>query len=187
LGYIRAFIAVDVEGHELVSKITRIQDGLLETGLELKLVKPENLHFTVKFLNRIDEGLVGEIERVLKDLDLNKFHISIAGIGAFPSHRRPRVIWLGLKEGEKEFISLMKRVDGAVSKLGFPREQREPTAHLTIARVKRFRSTDALKKLFSTLIDVEIGMMLVDHVRIKKSTLTPKGPIYQTLAHIKLK
>ncbi len=184
--YIRAFIAVDVEGPEIVSRIRRIQDSLLETGSELKLVKPENLHFTVKFLDRIDEELVEEIERVLRELELKKFSINIAGIGTFPSHRRPRVIWLGVGDGEKEFISLMKEADNALSKLGFPRERREPTAHLTIARVKRVRSIEAIKKVFSTLADVEIGRMIVDHIRIKKSTLTPRGPIYETLANIEL-
>jgi len=187
LVYIRAFVAVDVEGPELVSRIRKIQDSLLETGSELRLVKPENLHFTVKFLDRIDDGLVGEIEKALRNLELNKFSINIAGIGAFPSHRRPRVIWLGVREGEKEFISLMRRADDAISKLGFPREHREPTAHLTVARVKRIRSIEAIRKLFSVLADVEIGRMVVDHVRIKKSTLTPKGPIYETLAEIELK
>jgi len=186
VGYIRAFIAVDVEKPDLVSRIVRIQDNLLEIGGELRLVRPENLHFTVKFLDRIEEGLVGEIERTLRELNFSRFPTKIAGIGAFPNHRRPRVIWLGLREGEDKFISLMKRVDEAVSKLGFPREQRKPTAHLTIARVKRIGSLEALKKLFSSLADVEIGEMMVDHIRIKKSTLTPKGPIYETLAHIEL-
>ncbi len=187
LVYIRAFVAVDVEGPELVSRIRKIQDSLLETGSELRLVKPENLHFTVKFLDRIDDGLVGEIEKALRDLELCKFSINIAGIGAFPSHRRPRVIWLGVREGEKEFISLMRMADDAISKLGFQREHREPTAHLTIARVKRIRSIEAIRKLFSALADVEIGRMVVDHIRIKKSTLTPKGPIYETLVDIELK
>lgn len=185
MGYIRAFISVDVEDPELISKIKRVQEGFIEAG-ELKLVKPENFHFTVKFLNRIDESLVGEIERVIRELKLSKFTINITGIGAFPSHRRPRVIWLGVKEGESEFTSMMRRVDEAVSKLGFPKEKREPTAHLTIARVKRIRSIDAMKKLFNKLVDVEIGKMTVDHVRIKKSVLTPKGPIYETLAEVKL-
>jgi len=187
LVYIRAFVAVDVEGPELVSRIRKIQDSLLETGNEFRLVKPENLHFTIKFLNRIDDGLVGEIEKVLRDLEISKFSINIAGIGAFPSHRRPRVIWLGVGEGEKEFISLMRRADNAISKLGLPREHREPTAHLTIARVKRIRSVEAIRKLFSAFSNVEIGRMIVDHIRIKKSTLTPKGPIYETLADIELK
>ncbi len=186
MGYIRAFIAVDVEGPELIFRIRRIQEDLLETGSKLKLVKPENLHFTVKFLNRIDESLVSEIEGNLRELKLNKFFINIAGIGAFPNRRRPQVIWLGVKEGENEFISLMRRVDEAVAKLGLPKERREPTAHLTIARVKRIGSIEAIKKLFSSLADVEIGRMSVDHIRIKRSTLTPQGPIYETLVDIKL-
>ncbi|RLG42822.1 MAG: RNA 2',3'-cyclic phosphodiesterase, partial [Thermoproteota archaeon] len=109
------------------------------------------------------------------------------GVGAFPSMSRPRVIWVGVEEGREELVRLMRWVDSRLRRLGFPREDREPHPHLTIARVKWLRDRESLKRVLSSLLSTDFGEIEVREIRLKKSTLTPKGPIYETLASIPLR
>lgn len=186
MGWIRAFLAVDIEDPRLVSEIGKIQQEILGTGNRLTLVKPGNMHYTVKFLGRTDSALVPEIERSVRNLGLSAFPIIAGDLGAFPTPARPRVIWIGAKQGREEFSELMSRVEEALSWLGFERERRKPVPHATLARVKRLTRPGPLKRIISKLSDVEIGQMSIGEIRVKSSVLTPGGPIYETLASVRL-
>ena len=183
---LRVFLAVDIEDPELVSEIKRIQGEIIEAGTKIRLVRPENLHFTVKFLGPTDPSLVPQIGSAIRDLGLMSFSIMIGALGAFPTPSRPRIIWIGVRDGEEEFEDMMAKVDGALSQLGFPRESRKHVAHATIARVKYPPSARGLRRIISERSQIEMGRMLVREIRIKGSTLTPAGPIYKTLDRIAL-
>ncbi|HDM92333.1 MAG TPA: RNA 2',3'-cyclic phosphodiesterase [Candidatus Korarchaeota archaeon] len=183
---IRTFIAVDLEDEEAIARIVQIQREILATGNDVKLVEPENLHVTLKFLGSVDEALIPEIGRVLSNPEMPPFRARLVGLGAFPNPTRPRVIWIGFEEGRREIAELMMWADARLRTLGFPKEAREPEPHLTIARVKRLRNRGSLRRLFTSLVSADVGIMEVSEIRVKKSILRPEGPIYETLISIPL-
>ena len=187
MGRIRTFVAVDLEDPQIAAKIGEIQRGIEATDNGVKPVELENLHITLKFLGSVDEALVPEIARALEGPDVAPFRARLFGVGAFPRMSRPRVIWVGVEEGREELVRLMRWVDSRLRRLGFPREDREPHPHLTIARVKWLRDRESLKRVLSSLLSTDFGEIEVREIRLKKSTLTPKGPIYETLASIPLR
>ncbi len=178
---LRTFVAVDLEDELVRGKIVDIQREISSSSARIKLVEPENLHITLKFLGEVEETripvIVKALEGALKGVD--PFRIRLERVGAFPRVSRPNVIWVGVSDGRDSLIRLANLVEDALRKVGFPKEKRSFEPHLTIARVK-YRSSD-LPSLITRVENVEIGEIEVREVRLKKSTLTPKGPIYETL------
>lgn len=183
---VRCFIAVDVEESDIVGKITKIQEELEGTGTRLKTVEPENLHITLRFIGEIPKPVVEAIKEKLSTLEFKSFTINFSGVGAFPRVEKPRVIWVGVDKGRDELSELSNRVNKLLSSLKIPKENKEFVPHLTIARVKSYPSPK-LPKVIMRLKDVAIGSMKVDNVKLKKSTLTSKGPIYDTLFRVEAK
>ncbi len=183
---IRSFIAVDIEDEGIVGKIVDIQEEISGSSAKLKLVERENLHFTLKFLGNVEESRLDLVRSVISDIakDYSPFTMLLHGIGAFPRISRPNVVWIGVLDGREDFIEIAKKLDRSLARLGFKRENKSFEPHLTIARVKGYSGNlpDILRKIG----DLEIGTIRVDEIRLKKSTLTPKGPIYETLYSAKL-
>ena len=183
---IRCFISVDVEDPELLDAIVEAQRRLLATGADLKPVERENLHITLRFLGEISPPLVEAVGQLIVETSFKPFRAVFHGVGAFPNPRRPRVIWIGVSEGAEELKTLHSRIERGLLDLGFRREDRAFTPHLTIARVRSGRNRDRLTTALHSLHDLEFGSLLVDRIRLKRSTLTPRGPIYSTLAETRL-
>ena len=178
---IRTFVAVDIEGEEVLSKIREVQSEITLSSARIKLVEPENLHLTLKFLGEVEEGRIPLIVKALGEAvsSFKEFKITLKGVGAFPKVSRPNVIWIGVGDGREKLIELANSVENSLRRVGFPKEKRPYEPHLTIARVK-YRSSD-LPTLIRKVEGTFIGDVSVREVRLKKSTLTPKGPIYETL------
>jgi len=180
---IRTFIAVN-----LVPAI-RARIGEAEQDFKIKgvkLVDPELIHVTLKFLGYVDEGRVDAIADALKKVEVAPFTADIRGIGGFPNARSPRVIWIGAGP-VASFEELNRQVEDLMAGIGFEREGRF-NAHVTIGRVK---SPDPEQKqrlpgLFEKYRDFEAGAMKVDRIHVMKSTLSPKGPKYEALREIPL-
>lgn len=171
----RLFIAVDLS-EELREKIAPILKTI--SGLNgVKAVEKENLHITLKFLGEVNEARVPAISEALKKVAFEPFKIYLKGFGFFPNERYARVAWIGIREGEEELRKLAEGVNSALKKVGFKPESF--TAHVTIARVKKPEG----RKIVEVLRDLEddFGWMDVRDFRLKKSTLTSKGPIYEDL------
>lgn len=178
----RCFIAVDVEEAQLLDAIAEAQRRLKSTGADLKLVERENLHITLRFLGEIPPSLAEAIGELIRESGFKPFRVSFRGVGAFPNINRPRVIWIGVSEGADELKRLHARIEKGLIGLGLRGEDRPFTPHLTIARVRSGRNLDRLAMALESLLDIEFGSLIVSSVRLKRSTLTPRGPIYTTLA-----
>ncbi len=174
----RLFVAVDIDDN-LRRSITPLLK-LLSSFKGIKAVEPENLHMTLKFLGEVDELKAGKIKRELEKIDFSPFEMEFSGIGFFPNSNYMRVIWIGTK-GEGIY-KLADEVEKGMKKLGFKKD-RDFKAHLTVGRVKRI-DPSSKSKLLKELEEYDrgYGKMLVKNFKLKKSTLTPKGPIYDDVA-----
>lgn len=177
---VRAFIAVDIESEETIKNIISLQRELEKFG-KFKIVSPENLHITLKFLGEIDPSKVDLVSEILGRLEAEGFTIELKGVGCFPSPSRPNVVWIGVTEGYEQLMHIWKFVEDNLSRHGFQRERRGFKPHLTVARVKFIINRQGFRRLVETHRNLKLGKEKVRTVKLKKSTLTPTGPIYSDL------
>jgi len=178
---VRAFVAIDLPA-SLREAFSFVQEPLRQCSGRLSIVDSPLLHITLKFLGEVPADQVVRVSDQLKTLSFPPFSVSISGISANnPKH--PRVIWAVVEDGGKT-AALADAVDSAVYNLGFSRETRPFRPHITIARVKEFHPDIA--RAIAPLSSWAGGEIPVDRILLKKSTLTPKGPIYETISEVLL-
>lgn len=176
----RAFISMDLEDKAVIRKIKEVQEEIVSTGCDVKLVEEYNFHFSLAFLGEINEVQKNEICKFLSTLDKTYTKIKLQGVSSFPSSNNPRVVWVKVSDGAELLRENAKRIWPFLDKIGIKIDKRfEP--HLTIARVRSSRNKSKLVVKLAELASVDFGEVFVSPVRLKKSTLTYKGPIYETL------
>ncbi|MEM3090574.1 MAG: RNA 2',3'-cyclic phosphodiesterase, partial [Candidatus Bathyarchaeia archaeon] len=178
---IRSFIAFDIESASVLNRIMQMQRELAETRADLRLVEPENIHITVRFLGNITTNMVDKIFEGMRKVQFVPFVVKIQGVGAFPDLRYPRVVWAGIREGSTQLRGIFSQLEPYLRGLGFAPDPKGFSPHLTIARVKSGRNKAALVKFLMENVDYEFGIVRAECLRLKRSDLTPKGPIYSTL------
>jgi 2'-5' RNA ligase len=178
---IRGFIAFDIESHEVLKKLADAQGLLLKTGADLKPVEPQNIHVTVRFLGNISSEAVEKIFEEMKKVQFVAFDIRIQGVGAFPNVKYPRVVWAGIKEGADQLRSIFSQLEPRLHGLGFAPDARGFSPHLTIARVRSGRGKVQLAQCITENANFEFGVIKGQCLKLKRSNLTPKGPVYSTL------
>lgn len=186
---LRLFIAVEIEDANVFRKVIDIRDRVAacSSEVDLKSVEDENLHITLRFIGEVADTLVNDVISAMNVAkDFKKFTIRLGGLGAFPSQSRPRVIWIGVTEGTTQLRALRERINVGLRKLGISEEREVFTPHLTLARIKAFRSSRCLANLFMELGNLDVGITPVTSIKLKKSVLTPKGPIYTDIFEVKL-
>ncbi|MHA1771147.1 MAG: RNA 2',3'-cyclic phosphodiesterase [Candidatus Thorarchaeota archaeon] len=177
---VRAFLSIDIEDSALISRIAHIQQKLDREAAKMKMVELGNIHFTLRFLGDTSTAKIEQIRKHLQEITFSPFTIRIEGVGAFPSIRRPNVIWIGTTENKNRLRTLKERIDEALGNLSYPIE-RKFKAHATIARVRAVYNRERMVANLERLQEESIGTMTITAFRMKKSTLTPRGPIYETL------
>ena len=178
---IRAFLSIEIEDQGVLSQIQRVQQKLDQAAAKMKIVKSENIHFTLRFFGDTPRTKLEEIKASLDRIDINPFEIEVAGIGSFPNKRRPRIIWVGVAQNAARVVKLKDEIDSSLIDLGYQPEKRKYTPHATIARVRFVKDSRRIADNLDHLADDVIGKMTVECVTMMKSTLTPSGPIYEPL------
>lgn len=164
----RVFISIELP-EEIKKEIVRIQKELPE--FKGKMTEKENLHLTLKFLGEIDDVKLDGVKKKLKEIKIERFKSGLGELGVF-NPEFIKIIWIHLLGTEK----LQKEID---NKLDFPKEERF-MSHLTIARVKNISDKKGfIEKIKS--IKVVWKEWQVNSFKLMKSTLTPQGPIYETI------
>ena len=136
----------------------------------------------------VDSDTIDEkIEQIIKDSvnGIGPFSIKLKGTGVFPNKNYIRIVWIGIKDIEK-LVTIAKNIDEKIAGLGFKKEKRGFSAHLTIGRVKTAKNKDVLLKKIENYSDFDFGIQEVKSIKLTKSDLTPKGPIYLTMKEITL-
>jgi len=175
----RAFVAIEVNNKDVLNSIHKIQ---AELNIKAKPVELYNMHFTVQFLGEVSEEMVGKISDALNSIEFSAFSISFMGVGVFPKPSFPRVIWIGTNEGADELEKLAEMIRMKLSQLGFqPDKKFKP--HVTIFRVKK--KIENVSNELQKFSMHSFGKQVISEVKLKKSELTPNGPIYTDLLIVK--
>ena len=181
IALVRAFLSIDIEDQSLLSQIQNIQQKLDLSAAKMKIVKSENIHFTLLFFGDTSLTRLEQIQASLERIKIVPFEIEIAGVGAFPNRRRPRIIWIGVGHNASKVLSLKDEIDSSLIELDYQPEKRKYTPHATIARVRHVNDSKRIADNLEYLSNEVIGTMSVNKVTMMKSTLTPSGPIYEPL------
>ncbi|MDY6965608.1 MAG: RNA 2',3'-cyclic phosphodiesterase [Halobacteriota archaeon] len=177
MGDLRAFVAVDIPD-DLKEKIRKIQAEF--NGFGLKMVDPKIVHLTLKFLGDVPKENIKKVSEALNCVNCEPFTSELRGVGVFPNFKRIRVVWIG---AIGDFELLHDSVESLLEPLGFAREDKRFTSHITVARAKKITKDEErlVAGKVKDLTGITLGSMPVDRIKLKKSTLTPKGPIYEDL------
>jgi 2'-5' RNA ligase len=181
---IRSFLAFDLDNEEVLRNLARAQSLVLKTGADVKIVEPHNIHMTLRFLGEISKDMVGKVFEAMKKVEFTPFEVKIHGLGAFPNARYPRVVWAGILDGATQLKSVFNVMEPQLVKLGFAPDPKGFSPHLTIARVRSGKNKDSLADLIGKNTDFDFGNVKARCLRLKRSELTPKGPIYSTLKEV---
>ncbi len=181
----RAFIAIEVSD-EVRDNLLKAQERIGNKAAKIKFVERENFHVTLKFLGEIDEATAEEVKESLAEIAKKhkKHRVRVKGVGVFPNPSYVRVIWAGI-ENDEGIKAIAADVEREMRRLGFKREK-DFVAHITIGRVKFVKDKAELAMALKELANEDFGEFEVNAIELKKSTLTPKGPIYETVARFEL-
>ncbi len=176
----RCFVAIELP-ESLKQRLGRVQQDFDDEGISL--VKRGALHITLSFLGDISGEESEEVEKELAGVRLHGFGAWCRGLGFF-SPNRINVIFAKIHDGEG-FSELYESVSGAVKRVVNLKEERGYVPHVTIARVC-WGNRGGLERRIMEHDDEEFGEFHVRSFSLKKSTLTPNGPIYETLREFPL-
>jgi len=185
---IRSFIAIEVPP-ELKARLEELQRELRRTDADVKWVRPEGIHLTLKFLGSILREDIEKISMAIGPVisGFEPFEIRLFGMGSFPTSRNPRVIWVGVDRGKEEVSSLQRAIEDKMAKLSFPSENRPFSPHLTLGRVRSGRGKLMLSQAIEANKEVEVGTFWARKVFLYQSELKPSGAVYTKLKELGMK
>jgi 2'-5' RNA ligase len=183
----RCFVAVDAPD-DVRELLVRVQEALRRAESDVKWVEEVNLHLSLKFLGDVTDAQVAQLKELLavEAARWPPMKLTYAGIGAFPDHGLPRVVWAGATGDLEKLAGLAVAVERAAEQVGVPREGRPFVAHLTLGRVKSGRNAKRLQSAIENQRQVPLGGDLVREFVLYQSTLTSEGPVYEALARFPL-
>jgi 2'-5' RNA ligase len=183
----RLFIAIELPD-SIKQGIARVQEELRKAGANAGWTRPEGIHLTLKFLGEAPEAKVQEIMTVLTGAakGSGSLNLEVAGAGAFPNAKSPRVLWTGVTGDTGKLASLQAAVEDAMERLGFEREARKFSPHLTVARITFPKPRDNWQQVIAGIQDVRLGRFAAGHVSLMKSELKREGAVYTEMGRVAL-
>lgn len=178
---IRTFIALEI-ADAIKEQLTHVQNQLMNKGAELKWLKKENIHLTLRFLGEIDEKIHNKIFDLMNHVaeNVSSLNLSLAELGMFPNENRPNIIWVGLGGEVEEVRQLSERCDYYLATAGFEKRKNNFNPHLTIGRIKKITNK---KQFISEVNDIKVSQtaFIVNKLHVVKSELMPAGAVYTNL------
>jgi 2'-5' RNA ligase len=183
----RIFIAAELDP-SLRQRIVDLEGRIQQAGAGLRWIPSENLHFTVRFMGEISPAQLAQVKLATRAVAaaVQPFRLTLHGVGAFPSLARPQVVWVGVREGSEELADLSGRLDAALARHHFPREDRPYVAHLTLTRVRHRRLWGDVVRALSGFREVAVGDQQVGTVTVMESHLNPRGARYTRVEEVPL-
>ena len=187
----RCFIAIDI-GEKIRAALSDLQQQLagsvdIKKG-DVKWVRPEIIHLTLKFLGEVKDAKVVEVCNIVKDVAAGhkSFELAVESVGYFGG-RRPSVLWVGAGENSSNLHQLQKDIEEQLALAGWPQDSREFAGHLTLCRVRNTKAGVKLAQITEDYRDFKLGIVSADSVSVYQSQLTPTGPVYTLLGNYKMR
>jgi 2'-5' RNA ligase len=178
---VRLFVALEIP-YAVRENLATLLASMRTITKEPRWVRAENLHVTLKFLGEVAESKVDAVRSELGEIRSDQpVALEFCGLGFFPDEKHPRVFWAGM-EAPPNLKTLAWDIEGAMENLGFAREKREFSPHLTLARFERPRLPEALRKLISDNQQRGFGSLRTNEFHLIQSKLKPTGAEYTTVA-----
>jgi 2'-5' RNA ligase len=145
----------------------------------------DNIHLTLKFLGNVSTSNLEMLKEILDKIASGHqaCDISVGGIGAFPKPHNPRVLWVGM-EVAGELMSVQHDIEVETARLGYSREHRPFSPHLTIGRVSRNATTQDVHAISGVLESYKVGFLGASRIRevyLYRSDLKPDGAVYTAI------
>lgn len=182
---IRSFIAFDIGNEEILRRFSEVQERLIRSEADLKIVNPQNIHITIRFLGNVSPKAIEQVYEEMKNVPFKPYKIDIKGLGVFPSLEYIRIVWAGIEEGATQLKNVFGQLEPRLQRLGFKPDHKGFSPHLTIARVRSARNKSRLVQCVKELENYAFGGFKACSLRLKKSVLKPDGPIYSTIHEVK--
>jgi len=186
----RVFIAIDI-GEDVRRALGRLQEQLQSKTnakkSDVKWVRPDRIHLTVKFLGEVEDVDIISVCNVVKDVAgrHKRFDLDIESLGYFGG-RSARVLWVGTGSGSDNLVRLQHDLDEQLESAGWPKDARAFTGHLTVCRIRSTKAGFELAGLSEDYKDFRAGVIPADSVLVYQSRLMPGGPEYTVMGNYKL-
>ena len=182
----RVFVAADIYKKKEIQKIQQNLVTYLKLNYKnLKLVRPENFHFTLVFFGEINDIILNKIVAKISEIEFQSFQIIYDRIGVFPNSNNARVVWIGLNEtSERSFSEMSNTVTSKLRELDLKLDKeikKEIIPHITLFRTKRVYPNLNLNSIEAKFIISDI----IDTISVKKSIITNYGSIYENIISVK--
>ncbi len=185
---IRTFIAIQLDD-DVHRAVVRLIEQMRQSDDSIKWVPTDNLHLTLKFLGDVDNTEVHQVCQVIRDVcDAHEpFGLHFRGTGGFPELNRARVLYAGIDDASGALTEIVTRLEEDYAELGFKREPRDYTPHLTLGRCKGGRQlSDAVLQRMTDAAETSFGRMTVNSMCVYASFLDKGGPTYQVMDTVEL-
>ncbi len=179
---IRCFIAIPLP-KEIQAHLSQFQNYFKTLNIHARWVPPENIHLTLKFLGDIESSSITQIRKNLNSIikNLKKFEVLLSEPGVFPNYSRPRVFWVGLEDPEDQLQQLNQSIEKTLEEIGFPKEKKQFSPHLTLARIKSSKNVDRFLEEVKTFKLTPLKTFEISKINLYRSKLTRQGPVYTVL------
>ena len=192
MSLIRAFIAIELPP-ELKKEFEELETQLKKNSPPvIKWIEPGSIHITLKFLGETSDAILDDLILAMEEsvVGVSPFKLDVRQLGAFPGVDRPQVIWVGVSGEMEKLKQLQKNLEKNTEQLGFKRESRTFSPHLTLGRVRDGARPDDIQrisKLLNETVFTTLHNINVNQINLMKSVLTPTGAIHTFIGSIKLK
>ncbi len=178
----RLFLAIPIDG-AILDALAGAVDQLRETRAPVRWVRPEGMHLTLKFLGETDPDQVAPLVEAVSTVTdgVMPFPMSVHGAGGYPNLKRPRVLWAGVIESSGTLQRLVRGIEEVSEPLGWERERRKFSPHITIGRVKGDMNLGRLAAAVEGMKEQHWGDQAADTVVLYRSDLRPGGALYERL------
>ena len=182
----RVFLALDLD-EDIKDQLRRLQERLDKIGADVRWVKPEHIHLTMKFLGDVSDSTAADLCRLCQNVcaEFEPFEFEVRSAGCFANHGLPRVIWVGVEDPSGSVRRLHERIEKTLAPLGLRRERRAFKPHVTLGRVRSPRNAIELRAEVAKNDHFEAGIAQASEITIYSSQLGPEGPVHTVIGRAK--